>query len=388
MELYWTQNSIVNFQSYISIFDAAFENAKDNISTTYLTGINDDFPIQVPIVSEAAFFNNMGAALSIAAGGIGLIGGDELNPGFALTGGLLGILGGVFSDVGANLQTGTPPDDLRELETRLGDVYTQVKDSNGGLLNAVFGMGDLSAYPNRIFSGSQYNNSLVAFFDNGNFFYAPGQDPLEPFTEQSLEPLISTQLLTTITGAAVAEANYYAMKDAYAVDDCPTGQGLTGVVIDNSCFTLEVAGNGANSASIDEQSSYSNQMDTTTVGKLVDYYQVSLSDLYTSSYSCQNASNAYGTTLDFSSLELNITAVPPCFYNLPVFQVAPQSSQVAASGSSPCAIFATNGTATSQIAGLTFLPDNLSPIFDRAFCDLSNPDLFGKEVEFNSINSD
>ena len=381
MELFWTQNTIVNFQIYINTFATAFTGATVNISTL-VGGVSDDFPIQVPSVSEAAIFNNFGAALTFLGGGIGLFGGES--PSASLAGGLLGILGGVFSDVGSGLQSSNPTDSNRDLEDRLNHVYSQVSNSSGFLLEAVMKTGDLSAYPSRIYSGSQYNNTLVAFFDNGNFLINS-----EDFTSQNLMPLLSAQLLTTITGTAVVEANYYVMKDAYDAADCPTGSGLTGVVIDNSCFTLEVAGKGANSASLNEPSSYSNQMDPATVKKLVEYYQVSLTDLYTSSYSCQNVSNAYGTTLDYSSLELtDVTAIPPCFYNLPVFQVAPPSAQQAVFGSSPCAAFATNGTATTQIAGLTFLPDNLSPIFTKTFCVLSNPDPFGKDVDFISIDAD
>ena len=363
MELFWTQNSISNFYTYLSIFGEAWNAATDHVATL-TPGVNDDFPIQVPIVSETSFFNNFGAALSVLGGGIGLFGGE--NPGAAVAGGVVGMIGGVFSDVGANLQAGTPPDGLRDLDSRLSSVYSQVSNNTGLLLTAVMKNGNLSAYPNRLFSGSQYNNTLVAFFDNGNFFYFP-----DNYTVQALQPLLSHQLLVNIVGAAILEANYYILKDAYAVADCPAGTNLTGLVIDNSCFTLEVAGQGGQNtgqAAVSTRSSFSNQMDPITAGKLGDSYQLSLSDLYTSSYSCQNANNAYGSTVDLSNLDLNITAIPPCFYNLPVFQVTPPTEKTGDTAGSPCAIFEANSTAKTPAVGLTFLPDNLSPIFTQEFC--------------------
>jgi hypothetical protein len=197
---------------------------------------------------------------------------------------------------------------------------------------------------------------------------------------QALEPVTSDQLLMTMTGTAILEANYYVLKDAYAVADCPTGPALTGVLINNSCFTLEVAGAGAaGGAPQKTQSTFSNQMDPSTVGKLVNNYQVSLSDLYTSSYSCQNASNAYGTALDFSNLDLNITGIPPCFYNLPVFQVTPATVE-SPFQATPCAIFIANSTAPTPEVGLTFLPDNLVPIFTKEFCVPANNVPVGHEI--------
>ena len=89
---------------------------------------------------------------------------------------------------------------------------------------------------------------------------------------------------------------------------------------DNSCFTLGVAGQGVGHTQFNTRSTFSAQMASDPVENLVNYYQVSLSELFTSSYSCQNASLNYGATLNLSNLDLNIRALPPCFYNLPVFR--------------------------------------------------------------------
>ena len=361
MELFWTQKAIVNFYTYTSIYDAAFTDAKDNISSL-VQGVYEDFPLQQPIVSDAAFFNNFGAALAIVGGGIGLFGVED--PSTALGGGMVAVLGGIFSDVGANLNAGTPSNTLTDLEKRVETIYSQVTDSSGDLITAVMKNGDLSAYPSKIYAGSQYNNSLVAFFDNGNFLMFP-----DDFTEQALKPLISVNLLSTIVGSAVLEANYYILKDAYAVADCPTGPGLTGVVINNSCFTLEEAGQGAGQTLQSTRSTFSNQMASDTVDKLVHYYQVILSDLYTSSLSCQNASNAYSAPLDFSTFDFAGSGIPPCFYNLPVFQVTP-ATDLSINQATPCAMFEANSTAVTAEVGLTFLPDNLSTIFTRDFCTI------------------
>lgn len=53
---------------------------------------------------------------------------------------------------------------------------------------------------------------------------------------------MTKQLTVNLARVPVLEVIYYVLKDAYAVVHCPTNQ--TGVVIDNSCFTLEVSGEG------------------------------------------------------------------------------------------------------------------------------------------------
>jgi hypothetical protein len=53
-----------------------------------------------------------------------------------------------------------------------------------------------------------------------------------------MEPLLSNQILMTLARTAVLKANYYI---SYTVADCLTGTNLTGVIINNSCFTLELS---------------------------------------------------------------------------------------------------------------------------------------------------
>jgi hypothetical protein len=82
------------------------------------------------------------------------------------------------------------------------------------------------------------------------------------------------KLLSTIVGSAVLEANYYVLKDSYAVADCHTGPALTGVVINNSCYCYWAgAAGGAPQKSL---LTFSNQMDPTTVGKLVNNFQLNM----------------------------------------------------------------------------------------------------------------
>jgi hypothetical protein len=216
---------------------------------------------------------------------------------------------------------------------------------------------NLSAYPSWIYSGSNYSIPLVAFFDNGRFFNLPAG-----YTAQALVPLFSNQLLMAITGAAV-EAKYYILMNAYGVADCPIGKNLTGAIISGNCFTLEGAGLGLGIRG-GTRADFSVQIDPITVGKLVDTYQVDLVGLYNSSSSCQTASKAYGTTPDFSTIDLNMIGTPPCFYNLPVFQVSPPTSDSPSLGS-PCAILYANRTAKTPEVGLTYLPDYLTPPFSE-----------------------
>ena len=130
-------------------------------------------------------------------------------------------------------------------------------------------------------------------------------------------------------------------------------------------------------------------MDPDTIRKLVDCYKGRLSDLYTSSYSCQISSNAYGTTLDFFNLDLNTAVILPCFYNLPVFQVAPPSPQFATFASSPRAAFSANTTAKTPEAGLIFLPHNLLPVFTELFClfQANAPPIKEDDVNSSEVDS-
>lgn len=74
--------------------------------------------------------------------------------------------------------------------------------------------------------------------------------------------------------------------------------------------------------------------------------------------------------MDFSNLDLNVTTIPPCFYNLPVFQVSPPAGQSikSISAGSPCAILYANQTAMTPKVGVTYLPDYLLNRFGGTFC--------------------
>jgi hypothetical protein len=366
MELYWNQYTIANSYQYADIFSQAFGTECQNISDNYLLQVYTDFPIEVPVDSESSLFNKLGAIFQVA--GTGIITFGSPNPAAEYAGNYITLWGAIFSLIGILIPTPPPPPNtMVELEQRLSNIYTQITTNASSLLTAVMQNGDLSAYPSWIYSGSNYNIPLVAFFDNGRFFNLPAG-----YTVQALVSPFSNQLLITIVGTAVLEARYYILMNAYDVADCPIGKNLTGTIISGSCFTLEEAGPGPG-LEHGTRADYSVQMDPITVGKLVDTYQVDLVDLYNTSYSCQPASKAYGTTPDLSTVNLNMTGTPPCFYNLPVFQVSPPASDYPSSGS-PCTILYANSTGKTAEVGLNYLPSYLTPLSSPFLCNGGTPD--------------
>jgi hypothetical protein len=155
---------------------------------------------------------------------------------------------------------------------------------------------------------------------------------------------MSEQLLQTVVSAALVEANYYIMEGSYTVADCPMGVNDTCVVINSTYYTLEEARTSTIGQIGKTQTMYSQQIAAATYYTLINSYQVSLGDIYSSSVGCQIASNAYNTPANFYSSGFDPPYNPPCFYNLPVLQGVPVSAQSEPVYASPCNEFLANST--------------------------------------------
>jgi hypothetical protein len=70
---YWIENTVSNWNSYMTVFYDAFTTTAFN-SSLQVTAIVDAFPINVPdnIPSATAFLNNFGAALGLLGGALGI----------------------------------------------------------------------------------------------------------------------------------------------------------------------------------------------------------------------------------------------------------------------------------------------------------------------------
>ena len=69
---YWIENTVSNWNSYMTVFYDAFTTTAFN-SSLQVTAIVDAFPIIVPdnIPSATAFLNNFGATLGLLGGALG-----------------------------------------------------------------------------------------------------------------------------------------------------------------------------------------------------------------------------------------------------------------------------------------------------------------------------
>ena len=97
---------------------------------------------------------------------------------------------------------------------------------------------------------------------------------------------------------------------------------------------------------------------------------------------CTISNNAYVVVGNFTFDALSFTIdIRDCFYNLPVFYV---TSGGTVFDSTPCAMLANNKTATVQIVGETYLPDNLEAVFGvNDYCCTSSVTGKGGGVVFN-----
>ncbi|EOO01179.1 hypothetical protein UCRPA7_3306 [Phaeoacremonium minimum UCRPA7] len=253
---------------------------------------------------------------------------------------------------------------------RTSTIFSAITVSFARILEAVFMDGDLKNFPRIVLPGpTDYNLSISAFFDNGNFFYGT------PYTIGSTTDLIETisaRLLQLLTGVVLIEANWYVLKDAYTADNCPTNN--TGRVVDGSCFTLEHPGLGGKAGGADRRGEYSLQMDEATLDKVY-LRKVVLEDLYRSSNDCQKKSKAYNTQGSMPITSFQSEKTKACFYNLPVLTVTTHRLDDIPYKASPCSVYFANKTAVQDKkepeVGVTYLPPNLDPIFSEpGFCTI------------------
>ncbi|KAJ5646512.1 hypothetical protein N7490_002884 [Penicillium lividum] len=326
-------------------YGALFNIAKSNV-TDQIQQLVNDFPLKSPdsVPDIAAILTNFGGVLSLVSG----LGGSELQQT------LTGTVGGIFSQVGGLVDTASDDDTTETaLYTRSSAVYTAVYDSISQALINIFEDGDLSTWPSSLTNGD-YVHKIANFFD-GRFMYQ-----LQGSDETQIEKVLNQNLLATLAGTALLAANYYILKGAHTTSDC--ADVTSGVLIDGYCYTLEYPGAGW---SVSEQNDFSDQIANDDLKKLTETYFVTLEDLYSNSYECQNSTGGYGGTMVVDLvLEVN-TELPSCFYNLPVFTVDASDTNVI---SSPCLVLNNNETTDTQELGVTYMPSNLADIFDDDFC--------------------
>lgn len=353
------------------IINTAFKDAVFN-DTFHIQALSDDFPIQTgaPVVNFIGLLNNVAASLGILGGIAGLGGGEAVE----LAGGIVGVFGGILGQVASNLEEDSEDPGSVEpaLVKRMGSIFSAVTTSIARFMEAVFKHGDLKDFPGITLAGAtDYEWSISAFFDNGNFFYGT---EFTVGTAIDVEQKISERLLQLLTGVALTEANWYVLRNSYPPDQCPTDK--TGRVIGGTCFTLERPGEGGKLGGADVRGEYSLQMDEETLEKVTSR-NVVLEELYLSSNECQKKTKAYNVQGSMSVSSFQSTKIEPCFYNLPVLTVRLDNLEDIPHRASPCSVILANKTATKDktdpVTGVTYLPPNLEPIFTTSgFCSVDN----------------
>lgn len=166
-------------------------------------------------------------------------------------------------------------------------------------------------------------------------------------------------MITSLTTLALTEANWFILKDGYAPEKCPIGDGKSGVLIENSCHTLSSVG--------PDDGFYSTDMDSDTLKKVTNR-GVDLQKLYEGSTSFQSNDNAYySSAMEYPwSINTDGKKVGSFLYTMPVLTAdyKDESKQ----GPTPCKIVSLNHTEKVAVVGKTYLPPNLDVVFTREWC--------------------
>ena len=279
---------------------------------------------------------------------------------------ILSSLGGIFSLIGGNI---TPNDNNQidpaaVLGVRISQVFTNANAAVANLLSGVMTTGDTSAIPSQYTTG-MYSSPIANFFDNGNFLWI-----MTPEQENAISTLVTQYMQANIIGYLLAADNWWILQDAYTLDVCPTIS--SGTVLNGHCYSLESYGTGlAATTDYFGHTTYSVPAGNDTLTSLATF-NIKLDDLYLSSNSCQAGNSYYGgnVTLGFANIVSTATqTLPPCFYSLPVFYVSPEEDEDNTFYSNNlCNVLENNKTATTPVAGLTFLPDSIASNMQDMYC--------------------
>ncbi|KAJ5738136.1 glycoside hydrolase [Penicillium malachiteum] len=343
--LYWARYVVANYRLYVAEYYDVFNTANTNV-TGQIEQLVSDFPMKVPdtVPDYASILTNFGGALGIVSGFLS----DEL------TSTLVATVGGIASEAGGDVSSDTDDDtSALALYKRASAVFTDFFDSTTSSLDTMFDAGDISSWDSSLTTGD-WDFEIANFFDGRYMYELDGTDDVD------IETQLNGALLATLAGTALVSANYYILKGAHTTDDCDSV--TSGTVIDGWCYTLEYP--GSTGYSLLGESDFSDAIASDDLTKLTDTYNVTLTQLYSNSYICQNNTGGYGGTMDIDVVFNALTTLPQCFYNLPVFTVDSDGGAT----SSPCLVLSYNETDSTAVLGVSHMPSNLADIFVDSFC--------------------
>lgn len=321
-------------------------------SDTVLADVNIDqivktFPPYDPAdTSLSTVLTIMGSALGVVGTGTGNVPAS--------------VVASLFSLVGSTITSSSnTPDEASWLETNLNFTIIATLDGMSKVDSEVFGNGDLTGFPPALTSG-KYTSAMANFFSHGRVMF-----PLNTTEQTDLRHSLAERLKAGMVGQALVGGDYYWMKNSTDPKNCAARRG---VMVDGLCNTLQYPNSSCVTAS------YGNRHPIATQETLdnIQSYGINLADIFTSSEKCQQDTGGYyGTSArafdDLGILTGNI--VPPCFYNLPVFDDYYSDIDFV---SSACEIYKRNVTATENgtppVFGKTWMPPRLAQVFTNAHC--------------------
>ncbi|KAJ5642824.1 hypothetical protein N7490_006824 [Penicillium lividum] len=325
---------------YHDLFQVVVINATNKVDQ-----LVTDFPTKSPdVVDIASLLTNFGGALGLVSGFTG--------DGLATT--LTAAAGGLFSEAGSNVSSDDDDDSSTELAlyNRILDLCSAFYSGAAQSLIDMFDNADISSWPTSLINGT-YTHEIANFFDGPFMYELSGTD------QSNMETYLNQNLFATLASTALASANYYILKGAHTVSDCPDI--TSGTIIDGYCYTLEYPGAGW---SLADETDVSDLIASDDLTKLTETYYVVLEELYTNSYKCQNSTSDYGGLMDSDLVLTAPTTLPSCFYNLPVFTV----NSFGGVTSSPCLVLSNNESEITTVLGVSYMPSNLADIFVEDFC--------------------
>lgn len=154
----------------------------------------------------------------------------------------------------------------------------------------------------------------------------------------------------------------FILKGAYTTSACTDV--TRGTVIDGYCYTLEYPCEGWAGS---DESGFPDPIASDDLNKLTDTYYVSLGDLYTNSYTCQNETGDYGVIVSVIRRGSDDKYLPSdLLLQSSVFMLKYTGAN--STPGSPCQTLTNNETASTPEVGVTYIPSNLADIFTNDFC--------------------
>lgn len=368
--MYIVQTALSWFHDFLKVWHEKLQDT-GIITTLSILDIVTAFPnphkelLDEELAKTTKLFADLGAILGILSTVVGLIPGS----GSAMGAGIVGISGAVVGIIGDNIEE--DDDDLTQtaqaiLSGRLQSAFSVFQEGLEIMARQVFATGDISNWTAAIHdtAATGRTSDLAAFLDGGRYLYS--------FDFANVETNLKSALTMNLVGTQLTTSGYYILRGAHPTSIC--GGIISGTVIEDICYTIEFAALGVKeylwTGERHETTLFSKPITSENLKKITDTWAMALSDIYTSSYNCQGATQVYNGDAEFSTNIPTSGSVPDCFYSLPVLKVKTDDGKQDAIQSTPCYFWDAEYTTDEEKAAHIgeWLPEGLAATFTKSFC--------------------